>query len=434
MKKNINTILLVLVLLVVSVGVFRPQSPQVIREDVQYASFQAGAREPIVLAPGETLTVTCDSGFRLASGSNLTLLNLVCKDVTATRTPTESPDETSTVTPTETEHARETVTPSEGLQAWEVWHPVGAHILPDGSMSGVHEHGQKQPQWVDDWSMANFGHPLIYGGDERSSEMEITHKHEAYGGFNFTFTPNGCRLDGYLRYHASSTPADRSAKVHSFEIYVRDCAGNISFNQGVYWTGDPANIYQRMCEQEEITIGRDQYIIRGRCVGDTSLSEQWYTHFINWDFSLTLLNAITMYQHGEQDNDPMNPETWIPALCRTSPTNSTLRQCNELTLRVEITSLPNPNVTLPRQYNYPRDAWWCAQHLPTIGTRRYTGRTLPFPYWQITGAVSGPDACPAGYLPQYNASTMPALYADMPGGNTIPRIFFDGAGVVEVPN
>lgn len=430
MKKNINTILLVLVLLVVSVGVFRPQSPQVIREDVQYASFSAGAREPIVMAPGETLTVTCDSGFRLASGSNLYLLNLVCKDVTATRTPTESPDETSTVTPTETEHAHETVTPSEELHAWEVWHPVGAHILPDGSMSGVHEHGQKQPQWVDDWSMANFGHPLIYGGDERSSEMEVTHKHEAYGGFNFIFTPNGCKVDGYLRYHASSTPADRAASVHSFEMYVKDCEGNITFNQGVYWTGDPDNLAQRMCRMDEqaghLTYDgrpsqtRDQYIIAGRCENDTARAEQWYTHFINWDFSLTLLDATTFFHYGEKDNDPMNKDTWQ------------LTGSNELKLRVEITSLPNPRVNIRQQY--PRDAWWCAQAIPTIGTRTFAGRTLPFPYWEITGAVDSPSDCPEGFLPQYNASTMPAFYADMQGGNTIPRILFDGAGIVEVPN
>lgn len=418
---------ILVVLLIASMWLTRSQ-PAPARSDIQYASFQAGAREPIVLSAGETLTVLCSSGFRLQSGSDFYMLNLLCKDVPASRTPTPTLD---TATSTPTEHAHEpTITPSGDLQAWEVWHPVGAHILPDGGISGVHEHGQKPPQWVDDFALANFGHPLIYGGDERSSEMEVTMKHEAYGGFNFTFTPNGCKVEGYLRYHASSTPADRAASLHSFEMYVKDCEGNITINQGVYWTGDPDNLAQRMCRMDEqaghLTYDgrpsqtRDQYIIAGRCENDTARAEQWYTHFINWDFSLTLLDATTFFHYGEKDDDPMNQDTWQ------------LTGSAELKLRVEITSLPNPRVNIRQQY--PHDAWWCAQAIPTIGTRTFAGRTLPFPYWEITGAVDSPADCPAGFLPQYNASTMPAFYADMQGGNTIPRIIFDGAGQVEVPN
>lgn len=430
MKKHIGNILLVVVAFLLAANLFKPTVTPPASQFVA-ASFERNGNE-IVMTAGERLTVRCDSGFRLENGSNFRNLNLLCKDAPA---PSKTLTPTNTViveTPAPTETLIPADTPTSEYQAWEVWHPVGAHELPDGSMSGVHEHGQKPPQWVDEWSMENFGHPLIYGGDEASGEMEIMHKHEAYGGFNFSFSPNGCKVDGYLRYHASSTPADRAASVHSFEIYVRDCAGNISINQGVYWTGDPNNLAQRMCRAHElagvvlpdgrVTPGRDQYIIAGRCESDTAKSEQWYTHFVNWDFSLTLLDATTYFHYGESDEDPTNRDTWE------------LTGSNELTLRVEITSLPNPRVSLPREYRYPLDAWWCAQHLPTIGTRRYNGQTLTFPYWQITGEADSPSDCPAGFLPQYNASTMPALYADMPGGNTIPRIRFDGAGEVEVPN
>jgi len=417
MKTKITHILLTLLIIVGLLNL--RNSTSVVDSQFVRASFSVA--RTVGLAPGDT--VNCPTYL-----IPLSIRSARCADLPVTATPSRTPAPSQTpvtVTVSPTEHAHDpTVTPlPDGeLQVWEVWHAPGAHLLPDGMMSNVHEHGHEPPDWVNEFSLANFGHPLIYGGDEKSGEMEVTHKHQAYGGFDFSFSPNGCRVDGYLRYHASSTPADRSVSLHSFEIYVRDCAGNISFNQGVYWTGDPSNPAQRMCRADEVTNGRDQYIIAGRCINDTAISEQWYTHFINWDFSLTLLNATTYFEYGEHLLDPMNPDTWQ------------LTGRDELSLRVEITSLPNPRVTLPRNYNYPRDAWWCAQHLPTIGTRRYTGRTLPFPYWQITGAVASPDACPAGFLPQYNASTMPPLYADGPGGNTIPRIFFDGAGVVEVPN
>jgi hypothetical protein len=297
-------------------------------------------------------------------------------------------------------------------------------------MSGNHEHGHQPPAWVNEFSIAKFGHPLIYGGDEKSGEMEVVHKHEAYQGVSVQFSPNGCATDVFIRYHASSTPADRSAMIHSFEIYVKDCAGNISFNQGVYWSGDPNNIAQRMCRLHEqpgfiLPDGRpsqlrDQYIIAGFCPGiDTARAEQWYVHAFNWDFSLTLLNATTAFSYGEHLGDPMNPSTWQ------------LTGANELALRLEVTSLPNPRVSY---YDYPRNAWWCLQHLPTIGTRTFNGRTLPFPYWEWTGAVASPSDCPAGYLPQFNSSTMPAFYGDMPGGNTFDRINFPGGGIVVVPN
>lgn len=213
---------------------------------------------------------------------------------------------------------------------------------------------------------------------------------------------------------------------------MRDCAGNITFNQGVYFTGDPARLAQRGCRNDEtsddgealtydgrVEETRDQYIIAGRCEEDTAIAEQWYTHHFIWDFSLTLLNATTFFHYGEHLNDPMNPATWQPTNVR------------EGALRIEITSYPNPAVRTP--LGYPLDRWWCLQAIPTLGERNFLNRTLMFPYWSRTGAVSGPGACPAGTLPQYNASTMPPFYGDMPGGNTEENHRFDMQGVT-LPN
>jgi hypothetical protein len=52
----------------------------------------------------------------------------------------------------------------------------------------------------------------------------------------------------------------------------------------------------------------------------------------------------------------------------------------------------------------------------------------------MTGAVADQNACPAGYLPQFNASTMPPIYSAPGISNDIERIFFPGADVVTVPN
>lgn len=441
-KNPINVVIAVLLALVLFNQWSQPAVVYDLNPNLQHVSLQNAPQARITYNLNNGDTATCASRFSFPRRVNglwvVTCGNAPQPTPTQTQpaptaTGTQPPTSIATVTvapPTATHDHGMTVTPSVGLQAWEVWHAPGAHVLPDGSMSNVHEHGHKPPQWADDFSMANFGHPVIYGGDEKSGEMEVMHKHEAYQGVYVTFNPNGCFVEMFIRYHASSTPADRSAMIHSFEIYVKDCAGNITFNQGVYFGGDPNDLAQRMCRKDEqtgsvtydgrIAPGRDQYIIAGRCEGDTAQAEQWYVHAYNWDFSLTLINATTFFHYGEHLADPMNPATW-------QTTGS-----NELALRLEVTSLPNPLVSLP--YTYPRDAWWCLQAIPTIGTRSFNGRTLAFPYWQRTNAVASPSGCPAGYLPQFNASSMPPFYGSMPGGNTYDRINFPGGDIVVVPN
>lgn len=384
----------------------RPEKPQV-RSDFQLASF--GARITVQLNAGDY--VNCPTFFIPINPQNAR-----CAPLQATRTPAPSATASATVSQTAVATDTPTATPDGGLQVWEVWHPTGAHLKPDGTMSENHNHGQEPDEWANQYSLNEFGYPIVFGGNNRSGEAEALHKHEAYTVTNFSFSPNGCLVDFVFIFHGSSTPLDRAAAVHSFEIYARDCSGNISFGEGVYWTGDPNNEFQRMCRFQDAR--RDQYAIEGRCVNDTAHAEQWYVHAVNWDFSLTFIDATTFFEFGEHLGD-LSPN---------------ITGSNELTMRLEVTLLPNPNVSLPRKYQYPLDAWWCAQHIPTIGTRRFKGQTLPFPFWTITGAVDSPSDCPAGYLPQYIASTLPAIYTGMDGGNTIRRIQFDGADIVEFPN
>ncbi len=55
--------------------------------------------------------------------------------------------------------------------------------------------------------MANFGHPVIWGGDESSGPEENTVKHVAFKGMSARLSG----VDLYLRHHGMSNPLGRSA-------------------------------------------------------------------------------------------------------------------------------------------------------------------------------------------------------------------------------
>lgn len=425
MNSKLTNVLLVGVIVLMAFNLTAPQQATVLPLSPNVVNASFGARPAgatIVLANGDV--ASCPGG-RIVRITFSSVKCVIGAASTRTPSPTALPSATATVSvpPTATHDMSVTVTPSAGLQTWEVWHTPGAHLLADGSMINIHSHGNKCQDWVNDWSQATFGHPVVYGGDENSGVMENSMKHQAYTEMPFSF--NG--VEYCLRFHASSTPMDRSSKVHSFEIYVRDLVGGITFNQGVYWSGDPAHQAQRMCHGDQFggtttydgrpSVIRDQYVIISRCESEGTASDTWYVHFPLWDFGLTLLNATTFF-HYDEYLDPMDMTKWKKT------------GANELTVRLEITSLPNPRVSVP--FAIPYNRWWCIEHNPTISTRSFDGRALPFAYWDMTGAVANQNACPAGYLPQYNASTMPPVYFET--GNDIERIYFPGADIIEFPN
>lgn len=104
----------------------------------------------------------------------------------------------------------------------ELWHSPGAH----GGLN-AHEHGDKPPAWADEWNMASFGSPVIYGDDE-STPNENVYKHQGFKGYLTRF--NGG--EQYSRFHMMTTPVGQVGIFHSFEIYMRDPHGNVTFLQG----------------------------------------------------------------------------------------------------------------------------------------------------------------------------------------------------------
>lgn len=306
-----------------------------------------------------------------------------------------------------------------GSQPSQYWHPPRAH---DGL--NVHEHGDQVPDWAEDFSKKNFGHPVMFGGDEATPNENIL-KHQAYKGFLM----NASSVDIFIRYHSMSLPHDRSGPLHSYEVYSKDSSGNVSFWQGWIFHGYPEHRDQRMSRRNEqpgydplsgITWpGRNQFIISGSDLVDWKnylTCEQWYGHggMWSWDLSITICSAATHYIIDEHLTDVTNPSTWKP----TGAVGGSRR------LEVSHYGPSNP---LVGGDNLPFDKWFCVKKLPI--ENRAAGYT---PTWDLTGAVANASSCPSGYLPQFVADTFPKKGVYFETGNTAEKDF-PTPGVV-IPN
>lgn len=320
----------------------------------------------ITLPPGGAIVVTCPNTIGGAQVDARTL-RISCPNavptVTPTRTPTPTPIPTSTVTPLPTN------TPVHAMQGQ--WHAPGAH---DGL--NPHSHGESPQQWVTDWSVREFGHGVVYGGDENSGPMEMAMKEQAYKGVRAVSDAGG---SVYLRYHAASNPLDRSARYHSYEVYYRDTAGNVSFWQGWYDSGDPntdARCPRRVpalaCEDQRPII----LVVDQTSINQGVASEQWYLGAspqsgVSWDMGITIIGATTLYKPGENTN-AADQSTW------------TLTGDKGMRVRSDgfwYRGRGGGGTTVT--------GWFCAENLGRI----------------VSG---GSKTCPAGSLPQYIASTLAA--------------------------
>jgi hypothetical protein len=304
-------------------------------------------------------------------------------------------------------------------------------------MSNPHEHGDAPPVWANDFSVAQFGHPIIYGGDENSGVMENSMKHQAYKGVAYrTMQGSSCYVDVYLRYHAASNPLDRASAFHSYELYMRDCQGGISIRQGLYWVGYPEFRSQRMSRYNEepgtllpdgsIAPGRDQFIISAPDNRDwfglngiiQKRCEQWYASAgdVGGEFGITICAATTLFNYDEHLTNVHDRSTW------------NLTGDTGLARRIEI-SLYGVNSTVPT--NQPA-GWFCSTKFPIED--RVEGSTH-HPRWTlITNGVDAPTDCVAGYLPQFTAPTFPNTGIYFLYGNALDMKTFPGGGIVTVPN
>jgi hypothetical protein len=358
---------------------------------------------------------------------------------TASSSPTPGPQQTA-IAPTATGSPVATNSPIPNptqtmlppSNSMQLWHAPGSH---DGL--NPHEHGDQPPAWADEFSIANFGHPVMFGGDERSSDTENVMKHQAFKGVAYRVNGgSSCPVDVYFRYHAASNPMDRAFAFHSYELYMLDCQGGKSFRQGVYWVGYPEFRSQRMSRYNEqpgtllpdgsTAPGRDQFILSSPDNRDwfglngilQTRCEQWYAFAgpHGGEFSITICQATTRFSYDEHLTNYHDMSTW-------DLTGST-----GLGRRFEI-SLYGPNSPVPT--NQPA-GWFCAQKAPVED--KVEGPTHR-PSWPLlTNGINGPTGCPAGYLPQFTAPTFPNTGINFSIGNTLDTKTFPGAGIVTVPN
>jgi hypothetical protein len=201
----------------------------------------------VALNPGERLRITCPTmlgGSAGGQGARLTcvgepapVLPATATQVPPTATPTQVPPTATAFPPTSTSMPMPTHTPmpepgAAGLcgERMDRWHPPAIGLCSTG-----HEHGDPPPDWLTARGVeVSFVGPFSTSAIENAAAPHG--KHVGMKGWSLT-TQEGVRL--YARYHAATNPHDRSARYHSFQMWMLDPAGQLSHLQGWYNAGDP---------------------------------------------------------------------------------------------------------------------------------------------------------------------------------------------------
>lgn len=217
-------------------------------------------------------------------------------------TATNTPEPTPTTEPTPTNTPEPTPTESEILN---VWHESGSH---DGL--GNHEHGDAPPLWAQEFSLENFGHEIVYGGDEGTPNENVL-KHEAFKG---QVVPSAAGGEAYVRFHAQSNPHGRAAQFHSYELYYRDTSGNVSFLQGWQDCGNPDTV--RFPRSQGDPGDRPAMLVVDQAAWDVGIrTEQWYCHGPQGgeklvEIGVNINQTTTIWHEGEHLLTPTDQSTW----------------------------------------------------------------------------------------------------------------------------
>jgi hypothetical protein len=225
-----------------------------------------------------------------------------------TRTPTPSRRATSTPTMTVTPPSAPSPTPTPmpgmvGICGEDTmrWHPP----VINGCNTG-HEHGDAPPAWVGNVS---------FMGAFNTSAKEDTAKHASMKGFRVLLdSPDalaayGCALDIYVRAHIAPNPMEQYSQFHSFELWVKDCAGKISHEVG--WL-DRGQITIK--DSPESSSVRPTAILVDRAAWDRNHTcEQWYPSFGSAHpigFTWMACAAETIYRPDLNAANPFDMSQW----------------------------------------------------------------------------------------------------------------------------
>lgn len=285
------------------------------------------------------------------------------------------------------------------------WHPP---IDPQTGCQYGHEHGDAPPAWI-----AAAGYQAGYdphgGFHGNTSPAENAMKHISMKGQVAQFGAQ----EAYFRLHLTSNALERSARYHSYEVFLKDAQGGVSHWQGWYNSGDPRA--DRVSRSLPDPGRRPIVLVTDVAALERGVAcEQWYgfTSSWSWDLGLTICNSTTIYFPEEgQYLDFFWQTGWY--------------------------GLPSA-LGLDREI----EAAWYGPGTPAARDRDIAPKGRTFYATQFGEIVSGPDAprCsemttrfgvsyPNICLPQFVAPT--AAGVANPAGRS--RKTFPGAGVV-VPN
>jgi hypothetical protein len=272
----------------------------------------AAAKPPVNLAPRDSVIVRC-SGVDLAvNRQSATQVTLECR-----RAPTATPTASLTAQPTSTHTPAPSATPTIAPPTGDVgrcgessheWHPP----VVNGCVTG-HEHGDAPPAWVVASSFsAHFTHPA-------NTPNENVVKHTSFKGF--LLRDDG--IDVYVIAHIDTNPSGHSSRFHSYQVWARDSAGNVS-----YWDGwmdfGTSNLtgpqFRRFGCDPDTDSTRPIMAANDEECNIPLRFENWYSRAGGsggWAWDLGFNTSPNYYAGG----DPANPATWNP----TGQLNSTRR-------------------------------------------------------------------------------------------------------------
>lgn len=294
------------------------------------------------------------------------------------------------------------------------WHPPACG----------HEHGDAPPQWIADagYTVGFDEHGGFHGN---TSAIENTTKHASMKGMVAQFG----NQQGYIRYHLASNVMERSARYHSYEVFLRDAQGGVSHWQGWYNSGDPAT--DRLSKSQPdpgrrplVLVADYPALLQGKDC------EQWYgfTASWSWDIGLTICRSTTMQYADEArariDGSPLtgsgiyDPANWVVLCGYGYPSPSCLGNDREL----EASWYGPDSKAAPNRGAPPHGVVFYATQFGEIVAGptdpRCSGTTTKF-------GTTYPNVC----LSQYIATTARAV--ENPNNRT--RRTFDTTGVA-VPN
>lgn len=248
------------------------------------APLALAASHSVTLAPGDSLTVGCQTTLSGTVGARQA--NLACAALEATNTPTATPTGAS-------------ASPHPCGTSAAVWHPA---VDPTTGCQYGHEHGDAPPAWI-----AAAGYEVSFNGPFNTSAKEDTVKHTSFKGFATTIN----QTDLYFVLHFASNAMERSGRYHSYQAWGRDASGNVSHWQGWVNSGDPNTSRVPISRGDPgfrpivLTVDQASWDNFDSC-------EQWYsfTSAWSWDLGWNICGSTTIYPGPSENNDPFNQSTW----------------------------------------------------------------------------------------------------------------------------